>query len=209
MEQKMRGLYLISNDEPIESLLAKLQAALATGQIALFQYRRKKLAKREQSAEIGQVLDLCERYAVPLVINNDLEQAQQFGLHIHLGPSDASIAEARAALGNSAIIGCNSLASSEVALAQQQAGANYLALGAIYPSATKPEAKTISLDVVRSVRQQCHLPISAVGGLRVENAAEVIAAGAQLCAVVSDILDLSPAAIPARVAQWQQLFSQP
>lgn len=204
----MRGLYLISNDDPMPVLLPKLQAALASQQIALLQYRRKKTPKNLQYDEIRQMLALAERYAVPLVINNDLAQAKHFAAHIHLGPNDATIAEARDALGKDAIIGCNSLASAEVALAQQQAGADYLALGVIYPSTTKPEAKTISLHVLSNVRQQCQRPISAVGGLKVENAGVVIAAGAQLCAVVSDILDLSPAAIPARVAQWQHLFSQ-
>lgn len=62
----MRGLYLITNDDPIQLLLEKLDAALVTRQIAILQYRRKKVDKADQPAEVEQIKQLCEKYQVPL-----------------------------------------------------------------------------------------------------------------------------------------------
>ena len=80
----MRGLYLITNDDLIQLLLEKLAVALATGQIAILQYRRKKVAKIDQLFEVEQIKALCEKYKVPLVINDDVTLAASFGLGVHL-----------------------------------------------------------------------------------------------------------------------------
>ena len=94
----MRGLYLITNDDPLQLLLEKLEVALATGHIAILQYRRKKVAKADQPDEVEQIQALCETYQVPFVINDDLELAEQFGLGVHLGQSDGEITDAAAYL---------------------------------------------------------------------------------------------------------------
>ena len=75
----MRGLYLITNDDPIQLLLEKLETALATGHIAILQYRRKKIEKINQPSEVELIKVLCEKYQVPFVINDDLALAVQFG----------------------------------------------------------------------------------------------------------------------------------
>ncbi len=90
----MRGLYLITNDDPIQLLLEKLDAALATRQVAILQYRRKKIEKTDQPDEVEQIKILCEKYQVPFVINDDLKLAAQFGLGVHLGQSDGEITDA-------------------------------------------------------------------------------------------------------------------
>ena len=84
----MRGLYLITNDDPLQLLLEKLDVVLATGNIAILQYRRKKVARVAQPSEVQQIKALCEKYQVPFVINDDLALAEQFGLGVHLGQSD-------------------------------------------------------------------------------------------------------------------------
>ena len=73
----MRGLYLITNDDPFQLLLEKLQVALATGQIAILQYRRKKVAKADQMFEVEKIKTLCEKYHVPFIINDDIALAVQ------------------------------------------------------------------------------------------------------------------------------------
>ena len=73
----MRGLYLITNDDPLEILLDKLDAALATGQVAILQYRRKKVARSDQPVEVEQIKQLCEKYQTPFVINDNLQLASQ------------------------------------------------------------------------------------------------------------------------------------
>ena len=74
-DSPMRGLYLITNDDPIELLLAKLEGAIATYEVAVLQYRRKNVAKENQAYEIEYMKNMCNQYKVPFVINDDLERA--------------------------------------------------------------------------------------------------------------------------------------
>ncbi|HGP3325549.1 thiamine phosphate synthase [Acinetobacter baumannii] len=203
----MRGLYLITNDDPIQLLLEKLDAALATRQIAILQYRRKKVDKADQPAEVEQIKQLCEKYQVPCVINDDLKLAAQFGLGVHLGQSDGEITDAKSQLPEGVIIGRTCLNSLELAQKAIADGATYVAFGAVYATATKPEAGNVGIEVIKQAATQYDLPICAIGGLTVENSKPVIEAGADLCAVISDILGRSTAEIPARVQAWAQLFS--
>ncbi|HEM7307728.1 TPA: thiamine phosphate synthase [Acinetobacter baumannii] len=203
----MRGLYLITNDDPIQLLLEKLDAALATRQIAILQYRRKKIDKAEQPAEVELIKQLCEKYQVPFVINDDLKLAAQFGLGVHLGQSDGEITDAKSQLPEGVIIGRTCLNSLELAQKAIADGATYVAFGAVYATATKPEAGNVGIEVIKQAAAQYDLPICAIGGLTVENSKPVIEAGADLCAVISDILGRSTAEIPARVQAWAQLFS--
>ncbi|MCG6037058.1 MULTISPECIES: thiamine phosphate synthase [Acinetobacter] len=203
----MRGLYLITNDDPIQLLLEKLDAALATHQVAILQYRRKKVEKADQPAEVEQIKLLCEKYQVPFVINDDLKLAAQFGLGVHLGQSDGEITDAKSQLPEGVIIGRTCLNSLELAQKAIADGATYIAFGAVYATSTKPEAGNVGIEVIKQAAAQYDLPICAIGGLTVENSKPVIEAGADLCAVISDILGRSTAEIPARVQAWAQLFS--
>ncbi|EXE61429.1 thiamine-phosphate pyrophosphorylase [Acinetobacter sp. 1542444] len=203
----MRGLYLITNDDPIQLLLEKLDTALATRQIAILQYRRKKVDKADQLAEVEQIKQLCEKYQVPFVINDDLKLAAQFGLGVHLGQSDGEITDAKSQLPEGVIIGRTCLNSLELAQKAIADGATYVAFGAVYATSTKPEAGNVGIEVIKQAAAQYDVPICAIGGLTVENSQPVIEAGADLCAVISDILGRSTAEIPARVQAWAQLFS--
>ena len=203
----MHGLYLITNDDPIQLLLEKLQLALATGHIAILQYRRKKIAKADQPLEVEQMKILCEKYQVPFVINDDLSLAEQFGLGVHLGQSDGEITDAIQRLPQGVIIGRTCLNSLELAEKAIAEGASYVAFGAIYATSTKPEAGNVGIEVIQQARQKFDVPICAIGGLTVENSQTVIDAGASLCAVISDILGRTTAEIPARVDAWAKLFA--
>jgi len=203
----MRGLYLITNDDPLEVLLAKLEGAFANGGIAVLQYRRKKVTKEDQIYEVEYMKALCAEYAVPFVINDDLEMAVKYGLGVHLGQDDGSIADAAAQLPQGVLIGCscnNSLELAEQAIAE---GANYVAFGAIYATDTKPEAGNIGLETLKQAKVKLNVPICAIGGLTVENSDVVITAGADLCAVISDILGRPMNHIPERLDEWSELFS--
>ena len=202
----MRGLYLITNDDPIELLLAKLEGAMATYEVAVLQYRRKKVAKEHQTYEIEYMKQMCEQYKVPFVINDDLETAVKYGVGVHLGQDDGSIQEAVERLPKNVLIGrsCNnSLDLAEQAIAD---GANYVAFGAIFATDTKPEAGNIGLETLKLAKQKLNVPICAIGGLTVENSKEVIEAGADLCAVISDVLDRSMSTVGQRVFDWSELF---
>lgn len=204
----MRGLYLITNDDPIELLLAKLEGAMATYEVAVLQYRRKQVPKEQQAYEIEYMKHLCSQYKVPFVINDDLDAAVHYGVGVHLGQDDGSIAEAAARLPKGVLIGrsCNnSLELAEQAIAD---GANYVAFGAIFATETKPEAGNIGLETLKQAKAKLNVPICAIGGLTVENSAEVIAAGADLCAVISDVLGRSMSTVGQRVYDWSELFAQ-
>ena len=196
----MRGLYLITNDDPLEVLLAKLEGAFANGGIAVLQYRRKKVTKEDQIYEVEYMKALCAEYAVPFVINDDLEMAVKYGVGVHLGQDDGSIADAAAQLPQGVLIGCscnNSLELAEQAISE----------GAIYATDTKPEAGNIGLETLKQAKANLNVPICAIGGLTVENSDVVITAGADLCAVISDILGRPMNHIPERLDEWSELFS--
>lgn len=202
----MRGLYLITNDDPLELLLAKLEGAMANGGIAVLQYRRKKIAKEDQIYEIEYMKAMCAEYRVPFVINDDLEMAVKYGVGVHLGQGDGSIVDAVARLPQGVLIGrsCNnSLELAEQAIAD---GANYVAFGAIYATESKPEAGNIGLETLKIAKEKLNVPLCAIGGLTVENSNEVIESGADYCAVISDILGLPMHAIPERLDEWSALF---
>lgn len=204
----MRGLYLITNDDPIELLLAKLEGAMATYEVAVLQYRRKKVAKEDRAYEIEYMKQMCEQYKVPFVINDDLETAVKYGVGVHLGQDDGSIQEAVERLPKNVLIGrsCNnSLELAEQAIAD---GANYVAFGAIYATDTKPEAGNIGLETLKQAKSKLNVPICAIGGLTVENGKEVIEAGADLCAVISDVLGRSMSTVGQRVYDWSELFAE-
>jgi len=208
MAAVMRGLYLITNDDPIELLLAKLEGAMATYEVAVLQYRRKKVAKEDQAYEIEYMKQMCEQYKVPFVINDDLETAVKYGVGVHLGQDDGSIQEAVERLPKNVLIGrsCNnSLELAEQAIAD---GANYVAFGAIYATDTKPEAGNIGLETLKQAKSRLNVPICAIGGLTVENGKEVIEAGADLCAVISDVLGRSMSTVGQRVYDWSELFAE-
>ena len=202
----MRGLYLITNDDPSEVLLAKLEGAMANGGIAVLQYRRKQVAKADQLYEIEYMKAMCAEYGVPFVINDDLEMAVKYGVGVHLGQDDGSIVEAVARLPQGVLIGRSCNNSLELAAQAVRDGANYVAFGAIYATDSKPEAGNIGLETLKLAQEQLNVPLCAIGGLTVENSKVVIESGADYCAVISDILGLPMYAIPERLDEWSALF---
>ena len=202
----MRGLYLITNDDATEVLLAKLEGAMANGGIAVLQYRRKKVAKADQLYEIEYMKAMCAEYGVPFVINDDLEMAVKYGVGVHLGQDDGSIVEAVARLPQGVLIGRSCNNSLELAAQAVRDGANYVAFGAIYATDSKPEAGNIGLETLKLAQEKLNVPLCAIGGLTVENSKVVIESGADYCAVISDILGLPMYAIPERLDEWSALF---
>ncbi len=209
-------LYLLTNDDDLKLLLAKLKAAFATGLIGLIQIRRKQvLAKingQEQLYnEALQIVALAQQYQVPVVINDDIALAARLGVGVHLGQSDGSIITAKQQLAPGQIIGRTCHSDSELIQEAQQDGASYAAMGAIFASTTKPKAKTLS-------RQQliggCQLgldkgiDICVIGGLTAENISQLSGLPITYIAVVGDIMDLPVDQIAKRCLQWQQALNE-
>jgi thiamine-phosphate pyrophosphorylase len=135
---------------------------------------------------------------VPLIINDDLALALAIGADgVHLGRDDGDPAEARRALGPGRILGVSCYDEWARAEAGAAAGVDYLAFGAVYPSPTKPHAPRAGLELLARAKRELGLPVAAIGGITLDNAPPLIAAGASLLAVISDVFS-APTRRPAR-----------
>lgn len=184
-----RGLYLLTPDEiDTTRLLTRARPLLEAG-VALLQYRNKLADAALRHEQAVALLGLCQRYEVPLIINDDWQLAADIGAHgAHLGQQDGALRVARAALGRSMILGAscyNDLTHAECAAAT---GASYLAFGALYPSQTKPLALRAPLALLQQAAR-FNLPIVAIGGITPDNAAPIVSAGADLLAVLGAVFD--------------------
>lgn len=181
------GLYAITPDiRDTAELVARVSSVLAAG-ITWLQYRNKSAGpalRREQSQSL---LALCREHRVPLIINDDWQLAAELGADgVHLGEDDGEIAQARASLGPTALIGASCYNRLDLAQAAARAGASYIAFGAFFPSATKPHARRASLELLTDAAR-FGLPRVAIGGITPQNAAALIEAGADLVAAIDGV----------------------
>ncbi|MGH8104885.1 MAG: thiamine phosphate synthase [Arenimonas sp.] len=189
------GLYLITPDDPdSESFLSRVSPVLSS-QIAVLQYRNKS-ANAEQMREQAKVLlSLCRKHGITFIINDDIALAHELAADgVHLGEHYGDLKTARRLLGTDAIIGVscyNSLVLAEKAAAD---GADYIAFGAVYASGTKPLARKAGLELF-SQAAALNLPMVAIGGIRPDNAAQTLAAGADFLAVIGAVFDAADPAL--------------
>ena len=184
-----RGLYLITPDEPDTARLLLRVLPLLALRPALLQYRNKAVQPERRREQALALLGVCRRAGVPLIVNDDARLAHEIGAAgVHLGADDGAIVEARALLGDDAIIGASCYDDLERATTATAAGADYLAFGAMFASGTKPAARRAPLSVLRDA-SRFGLPRVAIGGLTPDNAGDALAAGADLLAVIGAVFD--------------------
>lgn len=203
----MRGLYAITPQGlPRPRLLDCVRAALRGG--ALWVQYRDKDSKRTERLETARALCvLCRQFGARLLINDDLALALAVEADgVHLGIADGDLTEARRRLGHGQLLGASCYADFERARHAVFAGADYVAFGAAFPSPTKPSAAPVPLSLFGRCRRELGVPTCAIGGITVANAPKVLAAGADLLAVISDLFEASDVA--ARAAAYQQLFKE-
>lgn len=201
-------LYLLTNDDEFAVLHAKLEAAFATGLIALLQIRRKKTLQLPDGAtklydEALQIVRLAKTYDVPVVINDDIKLAEKLGVGVHLGQQDGDINDAKRQLAPKQIIGRTCHGDIDLVKEAKKEGASYAAMGAVFASNTKPNANIISRQELIDGCQQ-GIEICVIGGLSAENIVELAGLPIAYVAVVGDIMDLPVQQIAARCQQWQQ-----
>ncbi len=187
-----RGLYAITHTEnqTIDAVLAQVHAVLRGG-ARLVQYRDKNPIDAPLLAK--KLVQLCHRYDVPLLINDNVELALLVGADgVHLGKSDGSIVEARVRLGESAIIGVSCYNDLKRAVDAQAQGANYVAFGRFFASNSKPLAAPADVEILTKAKKQITLPIVAIGGIVVENGYDLLSAGADLLAVIGGLMTSEP-----------------
>ena len=197
------GLYLITPDDPDpQRLLARTTPLLAFA--SCLQLRNKVMADDVLRDAGLRLRDACRHAGVPFLINDDASLAAELDADgVHLGEDDGDIATARRLLGPTAIIGvsCYDVLARARMLAAQ--GADYLAFGAFFPSPTKPHARRAGIDLLHD-SADLGLPRVVIGGITPGNAGPLIAAGADLIAVISSVYD-APGPVAAARA-YQSLF---
>ena len=205
---KLRGLYAITDSQLLAGrFLSHVEAALEGG-VCLLQYRDKSDDAARRLREAEGLMKLCERCGTQLLINDDAELAARLGVGVHLGQTDGPLTPARALLGRQAIIGSTCHASLELAAQAASEGASYVAFGRFFNSVTKPGAPAANVGLLEQARAQVKLPIAVIGGITLDNAAPLVAHGADLLAVIHGLFGADSAQeVTRRARAFNALFA--
>ena len=197
---KLRGLYAITPGLADGEDLVRLVAQALEGGIAMLQYRNKGMRQPQEAKTLAR---MCRDRVVPFIVNDDLALALECGADgVHLGRDDGELAAARAKL-RGRLLGVSCYGSLSAARAAVAAGADYVAFGSVFPSSTKPSAMRAPLALFGEART-LGVPLVAIGGITLENAPELLRAGADSLAVISDLFDAPD--IAERARRYGKLF---
>ena len=169
-----------------KTLLEQIEEVLRGG-VTLLQLREKNLPEEEFLKEAIQVKELCHQYNVPLIINDNVDVAEKAGADgVHVGIEDAPVGEIRRRMGPDFIIGATAK-TVEQAVFAEQSGADYLGVGAVYPSPTKKNAIRITKEQLLEICSAVSIPAVAIGGITAENLPPLAGSGIAGAAVVSAV----------------------
>ena len=199
MKQQVSGLYAIIDPEACRGRDPVWVAGRAIeGGAAAIQWRDKRARRPEHMATARRVRELCRERGAIFIANDDPKLAVDLDADgVHLGQRDVPIDEARPIVGPDRIIGVSTNNVQE-ALAAQEAGADYVAVGSIFPTATKLDTRSANLERLRQVEIAVHVPVVAIGGINASNISAVVDAGAQAAAVISAVCGAEDPAAAAR-----------
>jgi thiamine-phosphate pyrophosphorylase len=201
-------LYLISPPDVDGDFPARLEQALSGGPVAAFQFRVKGV-DQHQAARLAEPLQrICEAHEVAFIVNDDMGLAKRLGADgVHLGQGDGDPREARALLGPSAQIGVTCHDSRHLAMEAGEAGADYVAFGAFFPTSTKQTMHRPEPSILGWWSALFELPCVAIGGITPENGRALVDAGADFLAVCSSVWD-HPEGPGAAVAAFQLVLNR-
>ena len=203
-ESKIRGLYALTPDEPDTDRLTEMVQAALEGGARLVQYRNKVATPRLRRQQAQALRDVCRRFAVPLIVNDDLAIAVEIDADgVHLGREDGDVAAARARFPGK-LLGASCYNEIPRAIAAQSGGADYVAFGRFFRSVTKPGDIKASLALVAEAKRQIDVPVVAIGGITLEQTPSLIAGGVDAVAVISALF--SSADIRATARRFAALF---
>lgn len=186
---KIDDARLLLVTDPRPGLVARVEAAIRGG-VDVVQLRDKKASREELIPLAGELKDACDRSGALFTVNDDVELARLVGADgVHLGEDDDPTSRARSVLGPDAVVGRSAGGVSE-ALEAVRGGADYLGVGAVFATPTKPEGEVAGLGLIQALaRENLPVPWFAIGGVTLETASSVAGAGAPGFAVVRAILD--------------------
>ena len=203
----LRGLYAVTPCLADTALLAaKVGQALAGG-AAMIQYRAKDAAPGLALEQARRLAQLCREAGVPLIVNDSVELALAAKADgVHLGRDDVDPRAARRALPRG-IVGVSCYADAERAREAADAGADYVAIGSVFASGTKPHAVRAPLALLARARELSRLPVVAIGGITLRNAPEAIAAGADMVAAIAAVFESDD--VHRAASAFARLFDPP
>jgi len=201
------GLYAITHDVAQLSTADLCDQVIAAidGGARIIQYRHKGLTARQREQQARALLDCCRERTTPLIINDDVALTATIGADgVHLGKDDMTLAAARSQLGEQAIIGTSCYNSIDLAIAAEQAGADYVAFGRFFASTTKPLAIEADPALLQQAKKQLNVPVIAIGGITANNGKMLIDAGADMLAAINGVFAQTEIRVAAQ--QYAQLF---
>jgi thiamine-phosphate pyrophosphorylase len=188
MSEPACQLYLISPLQVGGDFPAKLEEALAAGPVAAFQFRVKDIDQHDAAALAEPLQAICAKYDVAFIVNDSVALAKRLRADgAHLGQGDGDVREAREILGRDAQIGVTCHNSRHLAMEAADAGADYVAFGAFYPTNTKAVDHVAELDTLKKWSLVTEIPCVAIGGITPDNARPLVEAGADFLAVSSAV----------------------
>ena len=200
------GLYVLTDAQLTpEARLSDMVAKAIEGGAVMIQYRNKTADAAQREREAHLLRELCHAHRIPLIINDYVDLAQRVGAQgVHLGEGDALVHEARAVLGDRAIVGVSCYNEFPRALRAQKSGADYVAFGAFHSTATKPGAVRATIELLHEAKQHLDVPMVAIGGITPENGRPIVQAGADLIAACHGVFGQPDVGIAAQ--QYAHLF---
>ena len=185
---RLRGLYVIVDPEVARRPVLEVAEAALDGGACALQWRDKTNDKGDQLSTCLRLVELCRSHDALLIMNDHADLAAACGAHgLHLGQHDLAIADARPVLGPRPVVGRSNATLLE-AEESRDAGADYIAVGAIFPSPSKDNTRPAGLETLRRVCESAETPVVAISGITESNVADVIAAGADAVAVISAVV---------------------
>jgi thiamine-phosphate pyrophosphorylase len=188
--QPITGLYLILDPEhcggrdPIQVAEKALR-----GGAAVVQWRDKRRDKGDQLPAMRALRNLCDRYLALLIANDHVDLALAARADgVHVGQHDLPVASVRKMVPPGFVVGCSTNNAGEARQAQED-GADYIAVGQVFPSTTKAGTRDASVETVRQVRSVVSVPVVAIGGISADNVDQVIAAGADAAAIITAVCE--------------------
>jgi len=200
------GLYAITPECASTAVLVRKVAAALAGGVKVIQYRQKNQFADVQVSQAHELRKLCSTQNALLIINDNIELAIMVdAAGVHLGRNDMGLMEARGLLGEQKIIGISCYDQMQLAEIAASGGADYIAFGAFFSSAVKPDAVRADRAMIHAAKKKFNLPIVAIGGISLQNAPTLLSAGADAVAVISDLFNAPD--ITAQAFAFQQLFA--
>lgn len=201
------GLYAITDAQLTpEERLAEMAVQAIEGGAVMIQYRNKSAdaAQREREAQL--LRKVCSAHRIPLIINDHADLAQRVRAQgVHLGEDDVKVKEARALLGEHAIIGVSCYNEFQRALRAQQAGADYVAFGSFHSSTTKSGTVRATVELLHEAKKHLSIPMVAIGGITPENGRPLVQAGVDLIAACHGVFGQPDVRIAAQ--KYTHLFT--